>query len=110
MTSRRAGQRRHLVELQRATPVRDDFGGFAESWLKYAEVYASVVPAGAKELQRVGQVEGSASHVVEIDHRGDVKVSDRIILNARVLNISGVINDNERDKTLVLTCQEVLDG
>lgn len=111
MSQRRAGERRHFVELQAlpaATPTATSTG-FSETWTTYASVWASVRPAPANVSERpvASTTQTPITHLVEIDYRSDIRQNHRVLLkDSRALYIVGQENIDERDKILVLSCEE----
>lgn len=108
LTPRRAGSRHHEVELQ--SVARADSGdGYLETWTTYATVWAGVRPASASASERfVAQTHQTPiTHLVELDYRDDIKGQHRVLLkDTRALYIRGLQNEDERDVTLILSCEE----
>jgi SPP1 family predicted phage head-tail adaptor len=107
MLSRRAGQRRHLVSLQRTTRTTTATG-FTDDWDTYATVWASVQPVAAAQVERLvsNTLTVPVSHLVTIDYLSDVTAKDRVLFGTRALFIQGWQNEDERGKTLYLACEE----
>ena len=105
--SRRAGHRRHQVALQHTTRATSATG-FTDTWATYATVWASVEPAAAARVERLvsNTLTVPVSHLVTIDYRDDVVAKDRVLFGSRALFIQGWQNDEERNKTLTLACEE----
>lgn len=108
MATRRAGTRRHLIELQRPERVVLTTG-FRDDWVTYALVWASVTPVAPTpvDLRLTTSLQVPVSHLVEIDARADVHATHRVRLDEmRLLFVQGWQNVDERDKTMVLACEE----
>jgi SPP1 family predicted phage head-tail adaptor len=119
MIPRRAGQRRHQVALQSMTGRVSDGDGYLETWATYATVWASVRPATPTLVERVvGQTQQvPLTHIVEVDYRSDLLASHRLLFggtrlesdeDTRKLYIRGLQNEDERNKTISLACEERL--
>jgi len=109
MLQRRSGERRHRVELQSMTARAASGDGYTETWATYADVWASVVPATASAVERLtGQThQVPITHLVTLDYRSTLLAKHRVRLkDSRFLYIRGIQNDEERDVTLVLSCEE----
>lgn len=106
----RAGTLRHLVTLQTPTSAPDGDGGFTDTWTALATVWASIVPATARDLERVvaGTVQSSATHLVTIRYLAGVTTKTRIVFGSRLFSVTGVQNPEERNISLVLVCQEIV--
>lgn len=101
-----AGKARHVVHLQQQERTTDAGGGFAEAWVTYAKVRAVITPASAYEAMVAMQRGENVTHDVLIRYRDGVRARHRILWGARVLDITGVINVDERNVMLRLRCQE----
>ena len=112
LTSRRAGHRRHLVELQSITARAASGDGYLDTWTTYATVWAAVEPAAASAVERVSNAthQMPITHLVTLDYRDDVRAQHRVwFRSARALFVRGMQNEDERDVTLVLLCEERAD-
>jgi SPP1 family predicted phage head-tail adaptor len=107
------GALRHRVTLENpGTPVPDGDGGYTEAWtaLSPASVSASIVPATARDLERVvaGTVMATATHVVTIRYHSGVTTKTRVTFGTRVFSVTGVQNADERNIQLQLVCEEIV--
>lgn len=105
---RRAGERRHRVALQSVAETATSTG-FTETWTTYATVWAAVLPAAAGPSERpmAQTTQTPITHIVEIDYRADIEQNHRVLFRStRPLYIVGQQNIEERNKTLVLSCEE----
>lgn len=108
MAPRRAGTRRHLIELQRPERVTLTTG-FRDDWTTYARVWAAVTPVAPNPVERrlTTSLQVPVSHLVEIDAHVDVHATHRVLLGGtRQLFIQGWSNHDEQGKTTVLACEE----
>ena len=110
ISTRRAGQRRHRVALQSMTGRTNAGDGYLETWATYGTVWASVRPATPALVERiVGQTQTTpVTHVVEVDYRSDLLAAHRLLLGTRALYIRGLQNEEERNKTITMACEERL--
>lgn len=111
MIVRRAGQRRHYLELQSAPAPSQATTGYVPTYTTYAWVWARVTPAPAAPNERpvAETTQAPVSHLVEIDYRPEVRITDRVRLaDTRTLYVVGMENVDELNKTLVLACEERL--
>lgn len=111
MRTTQSGERRHLVTVQAPGPPQPDGdGGFIETWndLVPPQVYARIVPATARDLERTaaGTVIATASHLVTIPYHPQVTVASRIVFGTRILEITGIANRDERNIEQILICAE----
>src|SRR5262245_29722394 len=106
------GSYRHLVTLEGPTSTADGDGGYTQAWasLSPATMYAAIRPATARDLEHLvtNTVEGMASHIVEMDYHSGVTIQTRITFGARVFQVTGIQNPEERNISLALACVERL--
>lgn len=110
-TTAEAGVLRHYVRLENpGAAVPDGEGGFTQTFTRLADVWAQIMPATARDLERVtaGTALSTATHVVTIRYRVGVTTQTRVIFGARIFQVTGVSNPEERNIELVLVCVEVV--
>jgi SPP1 family predicted phage head-tail adaptor len=70
-------------------------------------LWAAVVPVSAKEIFAQGTTRLMISHKIAIRFRKGIDASMRVALGDRIFRITGIINEKEENKYLMLLCQEV---
>lgn len=103
--------RPHQVTLQNPGPrVSDGEGGTTQTPVDLATVKASIVPATARDLERItsGTVIAQASQVVTIPYVSGVTSQTQVVFRGRVLSVLGITNPDERNIELILVCTEVV--
>lgn len=78
----------------------------ATAWTSVATTWGEIAPQGAGERETGGRAAGIATHRVTIRWRGDVGSADRLRLGARIFNVRGVFDPDERRRFLVLLAEE----
>lgn len=104
----RPGNLRHRVTLQQLSRIDDGAGGYIETWIAVATVWADVYPLKGQELYQAQQVQANLSHRVTIRYRAGVEPSMRLQYGTRTLAIEAVIDPEERHRELILMCSEVV--
>lgn len=107
VVKRRAGNRRHYVELQ--SVARTSSGeAYAETWTTYARQWAAIQPATPAQIERVvsSTTETPVTHLVETDYHSSLTAADRVLFGTRNLYIRGLQNVDEQNITHVLACEE----
>lgn len=66
------GQRPHLVRIQRATTVVDDYGGETLTWYDYATAWAQVLYGTGQERREAAQENASQAATFDFDYNPDV--------------------------------------
>lgn len=103
--------RPHQVTLSNpGAPVPDGEGGSTQTPVTLATVMASIVPATARDLERItsGTVLAQASQVVTIPYVPGVTSRTSVQFKGRVLSVLGITNPEERNIELILVCTEVV--
>jgi SPP1 family predicted phage head-tail adaptor len=98
----------------------DGAGGYSRSWQNVAELWAEVEPLtgadarisslGGKEILQGGQLQSEVTHRVLIRYRAGVSAAQRLLFDNRAFNIRFVVNNGERQDTLMLLVQEGVAG
>lgn len=94
------------VEIRSVTQVSDGQGGFTESWSTVATVWAYIKPLKEYERMQAMQLESPRSHKITIRYRSGITADQRIVWSGRTFHIKGVINPDEANNFLELTCME----
>lgn len=102
------GRLRHRIELHSAASARDSYGQPVETFTKYADAWASIVPMTGREQVQNEQVKGDLTHKVLIRYNAAVNRTDRVIFGIRTLEIVYVINIEERGRYMELQCKELV--
>lgn len=105
------GRQKRITFQNPGAAVANGDGGFTQSWTDLPPpADAEVAPASARSLERVaaGTVLSTATHVVTAPYRAGVSTKTRILVDGRVLNITSVLDPEERHVELILVCAEVV--
>lgn len=98
----RAGRMRERVTLQRPTQVRSASGETRLEWSDIATVWASVDGLSARDIMQAQQAELLATHKVTIRYRDDIDHTARMIYRGRTMELSSVIDRNNREYLEIL--------
>lgn len=102
-----AGMLRHKVEIQAQQTIADGGGGSSLGWgVLEANVGGYLKPLSARERMQADRREHNVSHVFYCRYRSTFKPEHRLIYNGRVMQITGVINMEERSRWLELLLTE----
>ena len=103
------GRLRHRITFQNESLVDDGQGGEVRTWDDRTDAsFASIKPLRAEESVYNEQLNHNGTPEVVIRYRDDIVSTDRIkISSGRYFQIVGMINPNERDRQLVITCKEI---
>lgn len=81
------GRLRARLVLEQATPAPDGAGGFTPDWTPVATLFGHVGPVTAQSRFGAGQGLETATHVVTIRHRDDVRGGMRFSIGTRRMAI-----------------------
>lgn len=103
----RAGTLKHRVRIEQATEgAADALNEKAVTWSELVTVWGAVLPQNGREFYRAQQVNADVTHLVSIRYRSDVDETNRLVVGNRTLDITSVVNVDEADKELLITCVE----
>ena len=108
----RAGRLRHRIIIQeRSTAVtRGDYGEETQGWKTYKQVWSEIDPPKSREFFATGQTQAEVTTRVRIRYLPDIDPRMRIKFGARYLNINSIVNPDERNKELIMMCNEWITG
>lgn len=102
----RIGDLKKRVEIQVATKIPDDMGGFISTFSTIATVFCAIWPTSASEIIAANAVSMVVSHRIRIRYRSTLKASWRIKFGERYFNIVSIINPNMANKYLDIMAKE----
>ncbi len=99
------------ITIEQLAVTHDSLGDSVESWTTLATVWAIMEPKNSREANEQRQLQGRTVHKITIRYRADMNPAQtgtrrRIAYGGRLFNITGVINPEEDDEFLELTCEE----
>ncbi len=100
------GDMKHRVTFQEEVKVPDGHKGFTVSWIYKVEVWGSVKPLSSRERFFSDQIKAEVTHKVRVRYLEGVTEAMRIKHRGRVLLIAGIIDIDEKQEELEITCAE----
>jgi SPP1 family predicted phage head-tail adaptor len=104
----RAGQLRHVVEVQESTDSRNAHGGITPSWTTIKRRRFQFVDSRGREFQLAKATNADMTHLLKGRYWQGLTTENRFLFNGRVLEIDSVVNTNERDVEYLVQCREVV--
>jgi SPP1 family predicted phage head-tail adaptor len=112
MSHLRSGDLNRLVSVQSRSTAQDTFGGQSSTWTEVKKVYAHIEAMSGQE-----RISGAGIFITDITHeitvRYDAIFADpkaaaalRIVYNSRTFDIRAALNEDERDRLIVLQASE----
>lgn len=99
------GSLRHRVAIQTRTDVADGMGGKTSSWATVATVWAKIEPLSAREQFFAGKTDHRITHRITMRPR-TITHAQRLVFGARTFQIHGVRELEERNRWVVVDCEE----
>jgi SPP1 family predicted phage head-tail adaptor len=106
VTELRPSDLRHRLTLEELSRVADEGGGFTESWITVATIFADPRPISGEERFEADRLAGSITHEVVLRYRAGVVPAMRLRKGARIFQILAVIDVEERRRWLKCWCEE----
>lgn len=103
----KAGKLRHYITIETPTRNGDGQKGYSFSWSTLADVWADIRPTSSSDRFSQNHVYNGTSHQVEIRSLAGVTTKERIKFGTRYFTISGVVNEDERNQRMTLSCDEL---
>lgn len=100
------GRMRYRIKLESATNTVDTGGGMTQVWATLANIYANIKPISGTETFRQGKVSSDTTHELTIRYRSDISTKYRICYGSRIFSIQSILNIDERDRFMKLSCKE----
>jgi len=102
----RAGRLRHQLILQSQTETRDATGGVTITWTTQDTVFGGVEPLSGREYTAIQQTQNEATVRIIIRYHSTIEESWRVLHEGKAYAIQSIINENTRDRQLILMCLE----
>jgi SPP1 family predicted phage head-tail adaptor len=100
------GKLRHSITIESAARTPDGAGGATLAWSTFVSTFASIEPASARERWMGHQVEADVTHKITMRYQSGITSAMRVVFGARVFQIHGITNEDERSQWLHLACEE----
>lgn len=91
--------------IQTETEVTDDYGGRTRSWSDSATVWMRIQPFSGDERIFGMQINGRVTHKITMRYTG-LTQKDRISHKGKIYNIRAILNEESRDRKLVVMVEE----
>lgn len=106
---KRAGQRRHRIELQEGVTVTDGMGGRSQTWTEFGTDWAAVdnQPFIVSETQAAVLYQVTLKYRADVVTRWDAGTQMRVVGGGKTLKVLAVVNPEQRNIELILHCGEV---
>lgn len=104
-----AGRMRHRVAVQSPSATVDSYGQETITWTTVSTVWSEMIGRGGGTQATVNKGQVTLGHTVRIRYASALASMDetwRLLLGARVLEISSITNVDYLNEILEITCSE----
>lgn len=102
----RAGPLRCRVTIEEPVETEGADGSIMTAWETFATTWASVEPLIGKEYFAQQREQATVSHRIRMRQIAGITHKMRVVWGARIFEIESVLNVGERNREIVLMCQE----
>lgn len=103
---KKIGDMRQRLALQQEVRTADTGGGASLSWSTIKTIWAEVMPVSAREDMQGEKLSGRTTHKIITRYDSGITTDMRLLLGARIFNIRGVRNVEERGRFLEIIAEE----
>lgn len=102
------GRLRHRVIIEQPDDSRSASGAIVKGWVEFASRWASIQPIRARETFQSKEFISEVTHQVKVRYLEGLTNKMRLVFGTRTFDILEVLNVDERNRELVLSCKEGL--
>jgi SPP1 family predicted phage head-tail adaptor len=106
----RAGRLRHRLVLKSKTITQNAYGEEVESYTTEATVWGAIEPLTGREYNAAQYIQAEEKTRIVIRYYAGIDTSWRIVHGSVWYDIGAVMNDNTRDRMMVLMVREGVAG
>ncbi|PHA00939.1 head-tail adaptor protein [Bacillus pseudomycoides] len=100
---------KRIILQKRSTDYEtDEEGNPLEPWQDVITIWAAVKPLKGREFWQAASVNAENTIRIEIRYRKDITNDMRILYDNRILEITNIIDVDEKHREIHLMCKEVL--
>lgn len=106
----KTGNLRHYITIEQQTETFNSEGELVTTWTTYKNVWAEILPLVGREFWASKQVNSETTGKLRIRYIAGVTPKMRIKFGSRILNITGIVNTEEKNKEIVIYYSENTEG
>ena len=101
-----AGSLKHRVEVQSETITQNSTGEPIRTWSTFAWCNAKILPATGRQYEKEDLTKVQNTYKIEIRYLAGLSPLMRLKVGRRTFNIKHVLNFNEANVKMILSCTE----
>jgi len=102
----KSGDYRNYVEILKRTVAQDESGQEHATYSTRAKVWAAIEPLQGRLALFAQQVEPQYSHRIRIRYLAEMSTTDRVVHGNTTYEIVAIINPDNRNEELHLSCRQ----
>ena len=102
----RAGQLRHVVQIQEPIETQDSLGGVVQTWQRVIQPWGALEAIASREFFGSGQVQADVDHRLRLRYHDGLTPKMRVVYGARTFAIKAVRDLDGRRRELELLLRE----
>jgi SPP1 family predicted phage head-tail adaptor len=106
----KTGNLRHYITIEQQTETFNSEGELVTTWSTYKSVWAEILPLVGREFWASKQVNSETTGKLRIRYISGITPKMRIKFGSRILNITGIVNTEEKNKEIVIYYSENTEG
>ena len=100
-----ASELTHQISVYIKSITQDNELNAVETWTLWRTLWASPIPKTGKEYYKLNVVNSEVTEAFRIRYIGGITPHQRIKFKCKYLEIIEVINEGERNESIMLTCK-----
>jgi len=104
----RNGELRHKICIEEKVILRDSYGAEQVTWTPFLYAWAKIEPLTGREYFASKQTQASTSHKITMRYQAGIHPYHRISWADRVFNIDAILNEDERNISLIIFATEAI--
>lgn len=105
-----AGKYRHKVQIQERTRTKGASGVPVDTWVKFRDTWSNPKTVNGRERWANERTANEYDVAFEMRYQTGITEDMRIVYGTRTLQVSTVIDVDERRRELVVLCKEIKNG
>jgi len=104
------GIKRHRIDLERAGRTQTTTGDLTKTWVRFARVWADVIPLRGAEAIQAQQTTATVTHSIRMRRTPEsatLTPADRVKFGRRIFELTSVVDIGERRREIEATGHEI---
>jgi SPP1 family predicted phage head-tail adaptor len=103
-----AGELTHKIAIYVKSISQDSELNLVEAWTEWRTIWASPIPKTGKEYYKLNTVNSEITEAFRVRYIGGITPHQRIKFRCKYFEIIEVINEGEKNQSLMITCKAVV--